>query len=47
MKYRYKENIDDDRIKITVAFKESSVGYQAWIEHQERKEMYGVQKKNA
>ena len=47
MKYRYKENIDDDRIKITIAFKESSVGDQAWIEHQERKEMYGVQKKNA
>ena len=47
MKYRYRENIGDDRIKITIAFKESSVADQAWIEHQERKEMYGVQKKNA
>ena len=47
MKYRYRENIGDDRIKITIAFKESSVGDQAWIEHQERKEMYGVQEKNA
>ncbi len=47
MKYRYRENIGDDRIKITIAFKESSVGDQAWIGHQERKEMYGVQKKNA
>ena len=47
MKFRYKENIGDDRIKITTAFKESSVDDQAWIEHQERKEMYGVQKKKA
>ncbi len=45
MKYRYKENIGDDRIKITMAFKESSVGDQSWIEHQERKEMYGEKKK--
>ena len=44
MKYRYKENIGDDRIKITIAFKESSVGDQAWIEHQERKEMYVTNK---
>lgn len=47
MKLRYKENIGDDRIKVTLAFKESSPGDQAWIEHQERKELYGVQKKNA
>lgn len=47
MKFRYKENLGDDRIKVTMAFKESSSGDQAWIEHQERKEMYGVQKKNA
>ena len=45
MKFRYKENIGDDRIKITIAFKESSVGDQSWIEHQERKELYGEQKK--
>lgn len=44
MKYRYKENIGDGRIKITIAFKESSVGDQAWIEHQERKEMYVTNK---
>lgn len=47
MKLRYKENIGNDRIKVTLAFKESSPGDQAWIEHQERKELYGVQKKNA
>ena len=47
MKFRYKENVGDDRIKVTMAFKESSPGDQSWIEHQERKEMYGVQKKNA
>ena len=46
MKFRYKENVGDDRIKITIAFKESSVGDQSWIEHQERKELYGEQKKN-
>ena len=44
MKYRYKENLGDDRIKIIMAFKESSVGDQAWIEHQERKEMYVTNK---
>ena len=47
MKFRYKENVGDDRIKVTMAFKESSPGDQSWIEHQERKEMYGVHKKNA
>ena len=47
MKHRYKENLGDDRIKITMAFKESSAGDQSWVEHQERKEMYGVQKKRA
>lgn len=41
MKFRYKENLGDDRLKITMAFKESSVGDQTWVEHQERKEMYG------
>ena len=44
MKFRYKENVGDDRIKITIAFKESSVGDQSWIEHQEQKELYGEQK---
>ena len=37
MKHRYKENLGDDRIKITMAFKESSTGDQSWVEHQERK----------
>lgn len=45
MKFRYKENIGDDRVKVTMAFKESSPGDQTWIEHQERKEMYGTNKK--
>ena len=31
MKFRYKENVGDDRIKVTMAFKESSPGDQAWI----------------
>ena len=47
MKFRYKENSGDDRIKITIAFKESSTGDQSWVEHQERKELYDVQKKSA
>lgn len=47
MKSRYKENNGDDRIKITIAFKESSTGDQSWVEHQERKELYDVQKKSA
>ncbi|MCR5679607.1 MAG: hypothetical protein K6G08_05290 [Prevotella sp.] len=41
LKSRYKENMGDDRVKITIAFKESSEGDQAWVEHQERKDMYG------
>ena len=41
MKFRYKENLGDDRLKITMAFKESSVGDQTWVEFQERKELYG------
>ena len=41
MKYRYKENVDDDRIKIATAFRNSSLSDQNWIEHQERKELYG------
>ena len=45
MKYRYKENIDDDRVKITMAFMVSSPGDQAWVEHQERKEMYSEKNK--
>ena len=45
MKYRYKENVGDDRIKIATAFKNSSTGDQNWIEHQERKELYGEKKK--
>ena len=45
MKYRYKENVGDDRIKIATAFKNSSTGDQNWIEHQERKEFYGEKKK--
>ena len=44
MKFRYKENLGDDRLKITMAFKESSPGDQTWVEFQERKELYGVQK---
>ena len=45
MKSRYKENNSDDRIKITMAFKESSTGDQSWVEHQERKEMYVTDKR--
>lgn len=45
MKARYKENEGDDRIKIALAFKDSSPGDQNWIEHQERKELYGEKKK--
>ena len=45
MKSRYKENNGDDRIKITMAFKESSTGDQSWVEHQERKEMYVTDKR--
>lgn len=45
MKYRYKENVGDDRMKVTIAFKNSSKGDQMWIEHQERKELYGESKK--
>ena len=45
MKFRYKENVGDDRVKVTMAFKESSPGDQTWIEHRERKEMYGTNKK--
>ena len=45
MKYRYKENVGDDRMKVTIAFKNSSRGDQIWIEHQERKELYGESKK--
>ena len=45
MRYRYKENAGEDRIKIAMAFKNSSPGDQNWIEHQERKELYGEKKK--
>jgi hypothetical protein len=45
MKYRYKENVGDDRMKVAIAFKKSSRGDQMWIEHQERKELYGESKK--
>ena len=45
MKARYKENDGEDRIKIALAFKGSSPGDQNWIEHQERKELYGEKKK--
>ena len=41
MKFRYKENIGDDRIKISIAFKNSSARDISWVEHQERKELYG------
>ena len=41
MKFRYKENVGDDRIKIVTAFMNSSPGDQNWVEHQERKELYG------
>ena len=39
--------LGDDRIKISIAFKNSSAGDKAWIEHQEKKEMNGEQKKKA
>ena len=42
MKFRYKENVGDDRIKVTMAFKESSPGDQSWIEHQERKNVWST-----
>ena len=45
MKARYKENEGEDRVKIALAFKDSSPGDQNWIEHQERKELYGEKKK--
>lgn len=45
MKYRYKENVGDDRAVITQAFINSSKGDQNWIELQERKELYGNSKK--
>ena len=45
MKFRYKENTGNDRIKIATAFKNSSPGDQNWIEHQERKELYGEKNK--
>ena len=45
MKARYKENEGDDKVKIALAFKDSSPGDQNWIEHQERKELYGEKKK--
>ena len=41
LKYRYKEGLDEDRIKITKAFKESSSkGDQQWIELQMRRELH-------
>ena len=46
LKYRYKENVGEDRMKVTLAFKESSKGDQLWIENQMRKELYGEQKKH-
>ncbi|MBP5777714.1 MAG: hypothetical protein J6W56_09225 [Prevotella sp.] len=45
MKYRYKENVGDDRAVITQAFINSSKGDQNWIELQERKELFGNSKK--
>lgn len=45
LKYRYKENVGEDRMKVTLAFNESSKGDQLWIENQMRKELYGEQKK--
>lgn len=41
MKFRYKEDVGDDRVKISIAFRNSSAGDVSWIEHQERKELYG------
>jgi hypothetical protein len=46
LKNRYKENVGEDRIKVTLAFNESSKGDQLWIENQMRKELYGEQKKD-
>jgi len=45
LKYRYKENVGEDWMKVTLAFNESSKGDQLWIENQMRKELYGEQKK--
>ena len=45
LKYRYKENVGEDRMKVTLAFNESSKGDQLWVENQMRKELYGEQKK--
>ena len=45
LKYRYKENVGEDRMKVALAFNESSEGDQMWIENQKRKELYGEQKK--
>ena len=45
LKYRYKENVGEDRMKVTLAFNESSKGDQLWIENQMRKELYDEQKK--
>ena len=45
LKYRYKENVGEDRMKVTLAFNESSKGDQLWIENQMRKELYGERNK--
>jgi lysine/ornithine N-monooxygenase len=44
LKSRYKENINEDRIKIANAFNNSNKGDQQWIELQMRKELYGKTK---
>ena len=41
LRYRYKENFGDDRIKIAALFGRSTKGDQQWLELQMRREQYG------
>ena len=44
LRYRYKENFGDDRIKIAALFGRSTKGDQQWLELQMRREQYGERK---
>ena len=44
LRYRYKENLGDDRIKIAALFGRSTKGDQQWLELQMRREQYGERK---
>ena len=44
LRYRYKENFWDDRIKIAALFGRSTKGDQQWLELQMRREQYGERK---